>query len=281
VIQIDHCEDSFAFLRSLGPGVVDHVITDPPYDAHTQNNQMSGTAMKKFIASGGGGSVPKVELPFAPLEGYAWAADIVRASRRWSLAFCSVEGFGEFRRVVGPSYVRGAIWYKPNSMGQLTKDRPSACYEGIAIMHGPTKKVWNGKGSYGLWVANGTRGEKGRHPNQKPLALCLKLIALFTNRGDTILDPFCGSGRIGEACAMLGRNYLGLDSDPEWVQRARRRCVEAPSGLSDADALSLCTAKRVDILDEGEGPGDVSAERVHAFNAHTGEAGPETSLVID
>ncbi len=45
-------------------------------------------------------------------------------------------------------------------MGQLTADRPATSYEGIALFH-PTdlKKRWNGRGSYGIWNCNGTRGK--------------------------------------------------------------------------------------------------------------------------
>jgi DNA modification methylase len=82
--------------------------------------------------------------------------------------------------------------------------------------------------------------------------LCLELIAKFTNRGETVLDPFCGSGRIGEACVLLGRNYIGLDSDVEWVEKARvrldptERHVGAGGGTTDEDCLALCRApKRV------------------------------------
>lgn len=264
VALIQHCPDSFAFIASLPADSIDVTITDPPFSAHVQDNQVSGTSMKKWvngeIQSSG---IPKLTLPFAPLSAYTFAADLVQASRRWSVVWCAVEDFGEFKRavtrttpragksdVVECDWVRGGLWGKPNACGQLTGDRPAACYEGIAIMHGPTKKTWNGRGSYGLWICNGTRGEKNRHPNQKPLDLCLKLVALFSNRGETVFDPFCGSGRIGEACAMLGRSYLGLDSDPTWVQVANSRFeagLQLP--MDDETALAKCRFKKADILE--------------------------------
>lgn len=148
-----------------------------------------------------------------------------------------------------------------NSMGQLTGDRPAAAYEGLAITHRKTKKQWNGRGSFAYWsaeldeelghyVCNGTRGEKGRHPNQKPLKLCLELVAKFTNPGDVVLDPFCGSGRIGEACVLLGRHYIGLDSDERWVFEAQARLrhaellVESGQAPKAEDCLRLCAARK-------------------------------------
>lgn len=283
---IEYCADSFAELAHVPTGEFDVVLTDPPYNAHVQNNQISGTDVKH---NGGGIGVPHIELPFAPLAGYDFARDLVRVAKRWALSFCAVEDFGELKRAVGEDYKRGGIWYKPNAQGQMTGDRPAACYEGIAIMHGPVRKMmWNGHGSYGLWPCNGTRGEKGRHPNQKPLALALKLVALFTNRGETVFDPFCGSGRIGEACVLLGRNYVGFDLPEhdevrivhavlapdasgdckymrrkitvreDWVVRARGRLVDTQNtvnqngGWTDEAALKLCTAKKSEILESFE-----------------------------
>jgi hypothetical protein len=236
--------DSFAELKRHGSAWVDHTITDPPYSPHVHANQSSGTAMKRQVAGGGGGGIPRVTPAFDPLAGHAFAADMVAVTRRWVLSFCALEDFGAFRDAVPTgAYVRSACWYKPNSMGQLTGDRPATAYEGIAIMHRPGKKRWNGHGSYGIWKCNGTRGEKGRHPNQKPLNLCLKLVALFTDRGDTIFDPFCGSGRIGEAALVLGRKFIGWDNDPAWVERASARLAGVTAQMTDEEALKLCGMK--------------------------------------
>lgn len=71
-------------------------------------------------------------------------------------------------------------------------------------------------------------------------------VAKFSNRGETILDPFAGSGRIGEACVLLGRNYIGLDSDAAWVAKARLRltAAECAPGMKDEDCLRLCAARK-------------------------------------
>lgn len=250
---------SFATLATLAAESVDVILTDPPYNKIVHENMYSGTAVKKYVDGGGGpGGIPKVELPFEPLEAYEWAADLPRVARRWAISFCAVEDFGEYRRAVGSDqWVRGGIWYKPNSMGQLRGDRPAAAYEGLAIMHRTTRKEWNGRGSFGVWsaeqdddnffICNGTRGEHERHPNQKPLKLCLELVAKFTKRGETVLDLFAGSGRIGEACLALGRKYVGLERDPVWVDRARHRLsnLEVPFGaISDAACLRLCACPK-------------------------------------
>ena len=243
--SVDYISDSFALLQDY-TNRFDVTITDPPYDAHCQANQSSGTAMKRQVQSGKGGGIPRVTPAFDPLAGYAFIGDLLQVTRRWVAVFCTVEAFGLIRNLYPNEYVRGCIWYKPNSMGQLTGDRPACAFEGIALLHPKGKKRWNGRGSFGIWACNGTRGEKDRHPNQKPLKLCQKLVALFSDPGETIFDPFCGGGRIGEAAVMLDRSYVGFDNDPYWVGRAKARVALAfPDRLGEAEALELCRMPKI------------------------------------
>ena len=67
----------------------------------------------------------------------------------------------------------------------------------------------------------------GNHPTQKPLELMKRLIALCTTEGDTVLDPFCGSGSTGVACVSLGRNFLGIDLDQGFLDLATKRIESA------------------------------------------------------
>jgi DNA modification methylase len=62
-----------------------------------------------------------------------------------------------------------------------------------------------------------------RHSAAFPAALPAWFIELFTNPGDTVLDPFVGSGTTLEAAAALGRAGLGIDLSAEFVARCRRR----------------------------------------------------------
>lgn len=264
---VETVADSWEFLAKLADKSVDVVITDPPFPESVQANMLSGSKIKRFAEAGGGGAVPRRELDFPPLpppdpvHGYTWVRDFVRVARRWVIVKCAVESFGEFKRAAPEAFVRGGLWHRPNAMGQVTKDRPAAMCEGLAVMHDTTvRKRWNGEGSYNIWSCNHTGSEtRGtpyeRHPNQMPLPLCLKLVALFSEPGETILDPFCGSGRIGEAAVMLGRNYIGLDASVKWVRIAFDRIEAAAQAwttpMADADALELCKARRADITEDG------------------------------
>lgn len=70
------------------------------------------------------------------------------------------------------------------------------------------------------------KGEGGLHPTQKPTRLMEALIELVTKPGQTVLDPFAGSGSTLVAAKRLNRNYLGYELDPGYVEVCRRRLAE-------------------------------------------------------
>ena len=66
----------------------------------------------------------------------------------------------------------------------------------------------------------------GPHPAVFPLKIPTFFIKLFTQPGDAVLDPFCGSGTTCVAAARLGRKYVGIDTSAEYCENARRRVAE-------------------------------------------------------
>ena len=71
--------------------------------------------------------------------------------------------------------------------------------------------------------------ENTAHPAQKPEKLLAKLILASSNAGDTVFDPFLGSGSVSVAAKKLGRHYIGVEIEP-------RYCVWAEQRLEMADA---------------------------------------------
>jgi len=65
------------------------------------------------------------------------------------------------------------------------------------------------------------------HPTVKPLALMRWLVKLVAYPGDTVLDPFMGSGTTGVACVMEGRKFLGIEQDAEYIKIAQARIAHA------------------------------------------------------
>lgn len=66
----------------------------------------------------------------------------------------------------------------------------------------------------------------GKHPTQKPLRLLYRIILACTKEGDTILDPFAGSCTTGIAANLLGRNFVGIDKEKEFLNLGIRRRQE-------------------------------------------------------
>lgn len=66
----------------------------------------------------------------------------------------------------------------------------------------------------------------GKHPTQKPLGVLARLIQASTVPGAWILDPFSGSATTGIAANLLGRKYLGLESDLDYLEMSKNRRIE-------------------------------------------------------
>ena len=65
--------------------------------------------------------------------------------------------------------------------------------------------------------------EKVNHPTQKPIKLMERIVSLFTNEGDTVLDFCMGSGTTGIACKNLHRNFIGIEKDLNYFNIAKDR----------------------------------------------------------
>lgn len=71
-----------------------------------------------------------------------------------------------------------------------------------------------------IW--NITGASTKQHPAPYPLELATRLVRMFSFSGDTVLDPFCGSGTTMVAALRTGRNSIGVDIDPEYCRMAAR-----------------------------------------------------------
>ena len=126
--KVLHC-DAFA----------DHVITDPPFTGRTSRNARTNNNWKPQ-------SEAHAFIDFDGIDAATVGAMLLRSARRWVVAFCALEQLGEYAASAGPAWVRAGVWAKPDGAPQFTGDRPAQSAEGIAIMHGPGRKRWNGGG---------------------------------------------------------------------------------------------------------------------------------------
>lgn len=257
--------DALELLEALKDDAVDHIITDPPYTEHVQKNVRS-------CKTNGPVKVMKYDLDFDPLENYRHAVEGLRVARRWSVHFCALEQLGEYCQAVGGHwkpgghFVRSGIWRKKQAAPQLSGDRPANSCEGLAILHKRLPKgerlAWNGRGKHAFWRSEGEpdafdlgfydfgreRARK-RHPAQKPVDLCRELVRQFTMPGETILDLFSGSGAIGVAAILEGRNIIAIDSDRCWAKATAEAFKAAEASHATELEERLKTANtRLDML---------------------------------
>jgi DNA modification methylase len=209
---------------------VDHVITDPPYEAEAH------TLQRRVKREGGVMEVEALEFPpMDPVTREAVSAALVGATKRWLLVFCQVEGAPLWRasmEAAGASYRRTCIWVKPDGMPQYTGDRPGMVYEAMLAMHAKGRSRWNGGGRHGVWIVNKNDGAgKNQHPTQKPEPLLNDLIATFTDAGETILDPFGGSGTTAVAAKRLGRRCILIEKEEKYCEVAAKRLAQGALDL--------------------------------------------------
>jgi DNA modification methylase len=72
----------------------------------------------------------------------------------------------------------------------------------------PVRDTWDD-------ISSIQNGEKTKYATQKPVKLLERILKLYSERGDTCLDPFAGSGTLGRACINLNRYYILLDINQE------------------------------------------------------------------
>jgi len=66
-----------------------------------------------------------------------------------------------------------------------------------------------------------------KHPTQKPVALMRYLVQTYTNSGDVILDPCCGSGTTCVAAKLDGRRYIGIEKDKAYAEISKQRLLQS------------------------------------------------------
>jgi site-specific DNA-methyltransferase (adenine-specific) len=103
------------------------------------------------------------------------------------------------------------------------KDKYTFNYEELKAENGgkQMKNVWR--------MSAPSQDEKlhGKHPTQKPVELIARCLRASTNPGDLVLDPFAGSATTGVAALGLHRSFIGIESDNEHADLAKRRLARA------------------------------------------------------
>jgi site-specific DNA-methyltransferase (adenine-specific) len=240
-------EDAIKALCELDTASIDFIFADPPYFLSNDGFSVkSGKAVS--VNKGGWDKSEGFEAEIAFHE--SWIIECLRVLKpngtiAISGTYHSVYKCGFLLQKLDCRIINDITWFKPNGAPALAGRNFTASHETIlwASKGQKAKHTFNysqsrdwdvsndsiyrrGKQMRSVWsIPTTPKREKvfGNHPTQKPLELMTRLIALCTLPGDTVLDPFCGSGTTGVACVSLGRNFIGIDLDQEFLDLATRR----------------------------------------------------------
>ena len=116
------------------------------------------------------------------------------------------------------------------------KDTEAGGADGCTGSGGPSRYFYTSKASRAERTLDGRIANA--HPTVKPQDLMEWLVRLATREGQTVLDPFAGSGTTCAAAKGLGREFVGIERQPEWADVARVRVgltPEDPARVRDDD----------------------------------------------
>jgi len=179
------------------------VISDPPYGIRNNNNYSRLTGTTHGPASSRR-YVPLIDddIPFDP-------------SFLLRFKHLTLWGYPYFAGTLPPGTT--LIWIKKNppAFGKFLSDAEVAWQSG-------------GVGVYcKLDLSNNALGIHRSHPTEKPVSLMRWCIDRVRDSGETVLDPFLGTGATGVAAVQAGRKFIGIEIVPEYFEIACRRIREA------------------------------------------------------
>lgn len=204
---------------------VDQIIGDPPYE-----DELHG-AIGRIRRSDGREMIQDLTFAGVNADRASIAAACVRASAGWVILFTLAEGVRAWRddiQAAGGKWDTTCFWVKPDASPRFNGQGPARgaeCF--VTAWAGKGYRRWNGGGKRGIYTHCVNAGRQGEHPTEKPVPLMRELVADFTRPGETVCDPFLGSGTTGVACIQLGRRFIGIERNPKWFDLACRRIDEA------------------------------------------------------
>lgn len=220
--------DCLEVLPTLGK--VDAVVTDPPYgnanhdgDWNARLNEHRGIESKP-IANDDEGGMRRV------VDGMLRAIVPLMAGKA-SACCCFCGGGGGPRPVFawlaermdrdGLQFFHSVIWDKRNpGLGQRYRRQ----HEMMMVAHVAGQRIrWNPDRQPQPNIYSEMPPRERAHPNEKPLRMMQHFVGLHSVEGDTILDPFAGSGTTGVACVRAGRRFIGVELDPGFFDIACER----------------------------------------------------------
>lgn len=250
--------DCIRCMDELPAGSVDLVFADPPYNL--SNGGFTCHGGRRAPVHKGDWDVSR-----GAEEDFAFHRAWIDACRRllsddgtiWiSGTYHSIYACGYALQVAGFHILNDICWFKPNAPPNLSGRYFTASHETLiwarksagakhtfnyeamksGDWHEEDKLKREGRQMRSVWSIPAPRpAEKaqGRHPTQKPLLLLRRIISSCTREGDCVLDPFTGSSTTGLAAVSLGRRFVGIDCEQEYLDLSIRRFEEMRQASGD------------------------------------------------
>ena len=225
-------------------GRFDLLLTDPPYKIHAGRGGGAFGSERVLVESGG---FTDMGVDYGFLDG----------QNNW-FVFCSIRQLVELlTRAEAMPRMNLITWHKPNPLPTCNqKYLPDVEY----IVHGFGKGRLFGdfKDKFSC-IIHPLGDRETKHPNEKPMRVIQKLITLGSQPGETILDPFAGSGTTGRAAKDLGRKAVLIEREERYCEIAARRMGQGVLDFGTANA-------------EGESRA-ASARTLHPLVVHSNSGG--------
>lgn len=237
--------DSLELLRALPGRSVDLVFADPPYNL--SNGGTTCHAGRRVSVDKGEwdrSAGPQGDHAFHT----AWLAEVQRVLKPSGTLWVSgtqhvIFNIGYAMQELGYHLLNTVTWFKPNAAPNLACRFFTHSTE-LVIWAAPRRlkplphhfayeemKAENGgrqmRDMWSFSAPGKTEKTHGRHPTQKPLALLDRIVRASTRPGELVLDPFSGSGTTGVSAVALGRRYLGMERESEYVELSASRLAAA------------------------------------------------------
>ena len=256
-INTIHNADCIEAMQRLPDNSIDIAISDPPYNA-SKGSKWKWDNSVNLPGFGGNWSKVMADWDNMPLADYftftiAWLSELKRVVRPtgslWIHGTYHNIGIINFAlQLLSIEMINEVVWYKRNSFPNLSGRRLTASHETIVWAHTGGEKNRKyffdydvskamsspedllkkaGKQMRTVWdIPNNKKRVEiafGKHPTQKPVRLLKRMLSISASAGDLLLVPFAGSGADCVAAHELGINYLGFETDSEFVSIGKQR----------------------------------------------------------
>lgn len=239
--------DSMEIMPTLAP--VDLIVSDVPYPLTTGGVSKSSKTMSGIFSAhnyANDGQLIMATVPFPDMMKALYGALAEDADCYVMSNDKNVYPLMDAAFEAGFSLHNLLVWDKiaPTANRWYMKN----CEFTIYLWKGRAKTI-NNPGSKQI-LRGGVEKESG-HPTEKPVHLMAEYVGNSSLPGQTVLDPFMGSGSTGVACVQTGRKFIGIELDQRWFDVACRR-VEFAYKHPDMFKAASSKPKQTDLLAQGE-----------------------------